>query len=199
MAAIDTPGALTDGTITLRPWTRADVPWLARAAADPEVSRWTGIPRGCDEALAEDWIVMHEAQRATGWGVPFAITDAATSKQLGSMALEHVRASVGVAEVGYWVAAEARGRGVATRALRRIAKYAFDDLRLARLEIPVHVENAASRRVAERAGAHLDGVLRSARVLNGSRVDVALYSLLPGEIADVEVPLRHPNLPEGGA
>jgi RimJ/RimL family protein N-acetyltransferase len=87
-------------------------------------------------------------------------------------------------EIGYWCAAEARGRGVVTRAVRMLSRYAFDELEIGRLEIFVDVDNAASRRVAERAGYQLEGVLRS-HILNrdGSRRDVVIYSLLPGDPA----------------
>jgi RimJ/RimL family protein N-acetyltransferase len=76
-----------------------------------------------------------------------------------------------------------RGRGVMTRALRLAARWALDD-GAARVQLRADVENLASRRVAEKAGFKLEGVLRSAHwnARLGRRQDWAMYSLLPGEL-----------------
>jgi RimJ/RimL family protein N-acetyltransferase len=58
----------------------------------------------------------------------------------------------GYGEIGYWVAAEARGRGVATRAVRLLADWGRAELGLTRIDVLPHRDNAASRRVAEKAG-----------------------------------------------
>ena len=58
----------------------------------------------------------------------------------------------GCGEIGYWVTAEARGRGIATRAVHLLAGWARDELGLTRIEILPHKDNPASRRVAEKAG-----------------------------------------------
>jgi RimJ/RimL family protein N-acetyltransferase len=91
----------------------------------------------------------------------------------------------GVAEVGYWVAATVRGRGVATAALGLIARWAFAAApELARLQLRADVTNAASNRVAAKAGFTREGVLRSQRfnARLGRRVDFAIWSLLRAEV-----------------
>lgn len=95
---------------------------------------------------------------------------------------------------GYWCAAEARGRGITTRALRRLCRYALDELGLERLALTADVENIASQRVAEKVGFRREGVLRShKRRPDGRRRDTALYSLLPGELpATAEAATRPP-------
>ena len=89
-----------------------------------------------------------------------------------------------VAEIGYWVARDARGRGFATRALRLLAGWLLDEMALARLQLQADLRNEASQRVAEKVGFTREGVLRSSRfnVRRGERVDVVLFSLLPGEL-----------------
>jgi len=88
-----------------------------------------------------------------------------------------------VAEIGYWLRADARGRGLMTRALVLIAAAALEQ-GAARVQLRADVENVASRRVAERAGFTLEGVLRSAHwnPRLGRRQDWAMYSVLPGEL-----------------
>lgn len=70
---------------------------------------------------------------------------------------------------------------MATSATRLLAAHAFA-LGLARVEIPVYVDNPASQRVAEKAGAQREGVLRSYFLARGVRHDCVSYSLLPGDL-----------------
>jgi len=88
-----------------------------------------------------------------------------------------------VAGIGYGVRAEVRGRGVATRAVRLVSAWAFEECGVQRLQLRADVLNAASQRVAERAGFHREGVLRSIRYSrrHERRVDFAMYSLLADE------------------
>ena len=79
------------------------------------------------------------------------------------------------------VAPTARGRGVATSAVRLLSKWAFTELGLERLQLSLPA-NVASRRVAEKAGYHYEGTLRSTKVIRGSRVDSMVFSPLPGDL-----------------
>ncbi len=81
------------------------------------------------------------------------------------------------AEVGYWLGPEHWGHGIATSALRRICRYAFDDLKLLRLFATPIVWNPASFHVLEKAGFQREGIMRSACVKDGQVMDMALYAL----------------------
>jgi RimJ/RimL family protein N-acetyltransferase len=86
-------------------------------------------------------------------------------------------------EAGYWCAADVRGRGMVTRALRLLCRYAFHELEMRRLEAVVDPHNVASQRVAEKVGFRREGVMRShMQHPDGRRRDSVLYSLLPGEL-----------------
>ena len=89
------------------------------------------------------------------------------------------------ANLGYWVRTSATGRGVATAAVRLAAHFGFESLDLIRIEIVMAVANLASRRVAEKAGATLEGTLRECLYLDGNAHDAYLFSLIP---ADFGVP-----------
>lgn len=91
-----------------------------------------------------------------------------------------------VGQLGYWVAPEARQRGVATRSVRLLSRWALGSLRLARVEIRVDVENAASQQVAEAGGFTREGVLRSRAESRGRRWDEVMYSLLPPDLEAAE-------------
>ena len=91
-------------------------------------------------------------------------------------------------ELGYWVRLSARGRGVAATAIRTMAAFAFNDLRLARASMRVRLDNVSSRRAAERAGARYEGALRHGIVQGEARFDAALYALLPDDLGRTWAP-----------
>lgn len=110
----------------------------------------------------------------------FVILDAG-SRILGTCGLNQIRPENRLANLGYWVRTSAAGNGVATEAVGRIAEYAFARTDLARLEIVVAVDNAGSRRVAEKAGAIFEGVARDRIFIHGAHTDAAMYVLLRSE------------------
>ena len=159
---------LKDGDVAVRPLVEPDAAALATAARDPLVPYYTSVPDGYTEEHAREFI-------ARG-GNDFAIVDANTDEILGVIGfvlMDHARG-----HFGYWVGKAARGRGVATRALRLLARWAAEEHDLARLQLIVEPENLASIRVAERAGFRREARLRSYVELRGARRDVYMYALL---------------------
>ena len=90
---------------------------------------------------------------------------------------------VGTAGVGYWVLAHARGRGLATAAVRLLTRWAIATAGLRRIEALVEPGNRASLRVLERCSFRREGLLRDYvdRGENGRRGDAYVYSLIPGD------------------
>ena len=168
----------TDGLI-LRPWRLEDAPAVTAACQDPEIARWIPlIPTPYSEQDARQFL---EDIVASEDSYGFAVLDSATGELAGSIAIRLQRFSTG--HIGYWVAREARGRGVATAALKALCRWAVDELGLKRLELVTHPENLASQRVAEKAGFQREGVMRSAlEHADGRRRDSVLFSLLPEEL-----------------
>jgi ribosomal-protein-serine acetyltransferase len=82
------------------------------------------------------------------------------------------------AEIGYWIASDLEGRGYVTRATRRLMDVAFGAAGLHRLVIRCAMDNGRSRRVAERLGFRLEGLLREAQWVGGRFVDQHLLALL---------------------
>ena len=166
--------------VVLRPWRTEDVPAVAAACQDAEIVRWLSfVPQPYTEEDArfyvEDCIAAADDRK------PFAITDAETGEVIGSIEMRINRMQTG--HVGYWLAAEARGRGLTTAALRALSRWAIEDLGLGRVELVTDPDNLASQRVAEKAGFRREGVLRSILVnRDGSRRDGVMFSLLPGEL-----------------
>jgi RimJ/RimL family protein N-acetyltransferase len=160
---------LEDDVVRLRPFEEGDVPAIVAACQDPEIPRWTAVPSPYTEADARAWLESDEEKS-------FAVVDRASDELLGSIGVRHLDGGTG--EVGYWVKREARGRGVATRALGLVARWALVDKGLGRFQLRADVANEASQRVAEKAGFVREGVLRSSLVHRGERRDVIMYSFV---------------------
>jgi putative acetyltransferase len=169
------PEGLTAGGLVLRPWTTIDAPALIAAVDDPEIHRWLdAIPHPYTPADAEEFLFTTRRDLAEGRGVGLAVTG--EDGLLGAVGLRLGADNPGVGEVGYWVAAGARGRGVATTAARALSDWAVGDLGLRRVELYAAVGNAASRAVAERAGFALEGIRRAWRAIHGQPTDFAAYA-----------------------
>jgi len=151
---------LTGLGLVLRPASLDDAPGITAAIQDPEISRWIGaIPSTYTITDARHFVTeISDPGWQSGTSRQWLITTGVTSHVLGVVGL-HERL-VGVHEVGYWLSSQARGRGVATRAVQLVCSYAFDVLRLQRVEWQAMVGNHASRKVAQRAGFRFEGTLR---------------------------------------
>ena len=107
------------------------------------------------------------------------------SAGVGGLIVAKVESDPEVAEAAYWVSPSARGRGVATRALRLLSRWAFDEAGVERLWLEIEPGNDASHRVALKAGFLREGVFRAhcRDRRTGVRHDCVIYSLLPGDPA----------------
>ena len=141
---------LDDSVVLLREWADDDSAWYAESARDPLIQRFTTESPTLDatEVLAAI-IGLRGASDAEG----LVICDAVTGERLGNIVLSHDRRT---GEISYWVAAAARGRGVAARALTLYSSWCFQKAGLDELWLRVHRENVASQRTAVRAGYQRD-------------------------------------------
>jgi RimJ/RimL family protein N-acetyltransferase len=141
---------LDDGVVALRLPAPTDVDAITEACQDPEIPRWTRVP----SPYTRDHAVEFVERSARGWNhgtdAPFVIVDLSTGELLGAIGVHRLGGEDDGPEVGYWLKREARGRGVATRALRLVTDWACNE-RGFRLLLQADVRNLASRRVAEKA------------------------------------------------
>jgi RimJ/RimL family protein N-acetyltransferase len=172
---------LAEGEIGLRPWREEDLGVIAALCRDPDVARFTRVPDPYTDADARAWIDGLPGRLADGEAVRLAIV-AGGGDPVGSIGLRIDTFDRDIAEAGYMVAPAARGRGVATTALRLASRWGLRDLGVARVQLSTHVDNPASQRVAERAGFRREGVLRSWEELRGERVDLVMFSLVGSDL-----------------
>ncbi|MFJ9047005.1 GNAT family N-acetyltransferase [Streptomyces sp. NPDC102347] len=160
------PAGLRGHGLLLRPWDPAsddDVRTWLRGTTDPEFRRWnTPLRPAVDLDGARNSLRTRAALAAEGSTVSFHVADEADGTPLGHIGIEDIRPVMGAGRVGYWVLPEARGRGVATRALMLTAHWALTGLGLHRLELGHAVGHEASCRIAERCGFRHEGTMRGA-------------------------------------
>lgn len=175
---------LADEVVMLRAWKAEDVPAIVMGFADPSVRRFSWA-KAAAYTERDAWSFFHhqaEARRA-GEELCFAFVEPADpAVVLGGGSIYGIDVEHGRAAVGYWLSPSSRRRGVATHATRLMARWAFEALGVARLELTCGPDNEPSQRVALRCGFAREGVLRSHVPLKGGRRDTVMFSLLPGEL-----------------
>jgi RimJ/RimL family protein N-acetyltransferase len=165
------PPTLTDSTIGLRPPRPGDVPAMVAACQDPEIPRWTRVPVPYLREDAERFLAIAASEAAAGTGVAMAIAELGSDRLIGTVGLMEVDAAQGYGEIGYWIAAPARRRGAATRAVVLLRDWAHAELGLTEIELLPHRDNRPSQRVAERAGFTDTGATRRVARMPPGRQD----------------------------
>ena len=187
MAHLEPPSPpLTDGPITLRPWSSEDASSLLHIAQDEQINRWTYLSSAWSEEDAARWIDQRHSAQREGTGLAQAICVRATDRIVGNVGVGGIGSEEG-AELYFWLDGEARGFGYATSAVKLVVAWAFDTLQVPRLFLIVDRDNTPSRQLAERAGFVHEGTLRQAgqRIDGPGRVDLCVYGLLPHELPSV--------------
>ncbi len=169
--------------MVLRPWRETDIEQLVEACKDPEIPKWTAAPKPYTHADATAWVRGDPLpNEPPGDRVSFCMAGVDQPERLlGSISLIRMEAGY-TAEIGYWTATWARGRGLTTRAVRTLARWAAEEFGLRRIELVVAVENEPSNAVAERAGFTREGTLREYREAKGVWRDHHIWSLLRSEL-----------------
>ena len=182
--------SMSDGKLRIRRYRTEDVDALYRAIRESisQVKRWA--PWCHDDYSrreSESWIAGQQTAWDEGREYNFLIEDLGDGRRsggrmLGGCGLNGIDPVNQRANLGYWVRTSATGRGVATAAALLVARFGFEELQLARLEIVVAVGNTASQRVAAKTGAVREGIARSRLLLYGVPRDAVISSLLRGEV-----------------
>lgn len=178
---LEVPVLEADG-LQLRPFRESDVPRIVEAFGDDLTQHWLGhIPDPYQEADAQEWLEHQRENRATGQAVQWAVVDAADDERVlaGTNCFGIVPEVE--CEVGFWAHQDARGRGVVTRAMREVVRYAFEDLGVRRVTAGAATDNAASRHVIEANGLTAWGTERLGITVRTGRADIVWYDVLVEE------------------
>lgn len=153
----------------------AELRRISRQFLTPWEPRW-----GADELERSAWrerLKRYRLEFSSGAAVPFLIFDAQNGGLLGGITLSNIRYGVAqCASVGYWLGEPHAGKGLMVDALELVAVYAFQRMRLHRLEAACIPDNNRSVRVLEKAGFKREGLLNSYLKINGIWQDHYLYA-----------------------
>ncbi|MGI8677351.1 MAG: GNAT family N-acetyltransferase [Jatrophihabitans sp.] len=187
---------LTGDRLLLRRWRPEDATRVYEVMQDASMYEFMALPRPYTVAAAREFVTGagHEG-RGEGTGMGAAVVDRVTGRVVGSAALR----LTGQADVGYWIAPDARGHGYAREVCRLLASFGFG-LGLPRVQLVCDVRNVASARTALAAGFGFEGVARDAGRTTSpipKPADLAWFARLP-ESPDAPVAYAFATLPPGG-
>ena len=173
---------LMDADIVLRPFQVEDSVQLHQAVRESlqELKPWMSwATENYTELTARGYIAITRARWQERTLFAFAIMQ--NNELLGSCTLSSIHPIYHFCNVGYWVRTDKRGQGIAGRAAKLAARFAFENVGLVRAEIVIALDNMASRRVAEKIGAHYEGILLNRMIVGTAICDAHMYSLLPSD------------------
>lgn len=177
--------SLTDGDILVRPLRLDDAEALYEAVREsiPEVSRW--LPWCHENYVIQEtraFISSRLNQGSAEEAYSFGVFDKASERFLGGVGLNFFNRVHQIANLGYWVRTSATGKGTASKAARLVAGFGLTELDLQRIEVLAAVPNVASQRVAEKAGAIRECVLRKRLFIHGHAHDAVMFSLVAEDL-----------------
>lgn len=163
---------------------------MLRAAQDPYTELLIGVGPGDENA--DEYVARQPRRAALDLGVSLAIARSRTNQPVGQIGLwlraqapdgstSYREEAHGRASIGYWIAPDERGHGYASAALEAVSRWALTLEAVSRLELFIEPTNEPSWRVAQRAGFHREGRLRSWQRIGETRRDMFVYSRLPDD------------------
>jgi ribosomal-protein-serine acetyltransferase len=174
------PLPITEGVV-LRVWDEADAAELTEvlAANREHLARWLPWAESYGFEDSVDFLARKRAQVEADDGFEGAIVvDGRIVGGAGFHSVDWVNCST---SIGYWLAADAQGRGLMTGAVRALLEHAFGVWELHRVVIEVVVDNQRSQAIPERLGFRQEAVLREAKLIRGRYEDALLYAMVASD------------------
>ena len=169
---------LSYGLTTLRALTPDDIPDVHRELQDPVIHQFTTILPDYTMEDAKFYVTKKSTQYLAEKN-EFAFAIVHDDIFSGVVSLHDIHLADHTAEVGYWIAASMRRKGIGSAAVRLIIEYAFTTMGFRRIEAKVDVKNKASNALFLKEGFEFEGILRSAKTaLDGTQEDMILYSII---------------------
>ncbi len=176
---------LSDGLIFLRQPKASDVLGLYLAVVESlsDLSPWLDWATDAyDEASTYRWLNNVQIAWTHSSAFHFVITDARSGETIGCCSLDGIDKEKHSCNLGYWVRSSRTRQGIASRAVRLAAQFAFDTLKMLQVEILIAAENIASQRIAQKIGAHHKGLLTDGLVVHTTVYDAVKFVLIPADM-----------------
>ena len=173
---------LTDGNIIIRPCQPEDATVISEGVQESmqEMLKWAPWCHP-DYSISDCkfWLDSRHQMWAESIEYDFVIFNVKDNTFLGGCAIDQINRKHNFDNLGYWVRTSQEGKGIATATVRLISRFGFETLGFTRLEIVAAVQNRASQRVAEKAGAVREGIHRNRHVVHDMIYDSVMFSLIP--------------------
>jgi len=172
-------GALGDQSLELRAVSEADVAAFVAAFQDPAIAEgaYRGKLAGTEDEL-RPYLARNAERMESGEAVLLAIWEEGARRLSGQTMLFRIEQEDGTAELGFWTAPWARGRGLAARALRLTVAFGFDHLGIERIYGITGLDNRPAQRAMEGVGMQREGVLRGLAKIPEGRLDQVCFAIL---------------------
>ncbi|MBV9192509.1 MAG: GNAT family N-acetyltransferase [Solirubrobacterales bacterium] len=169
--------------VLVRDYAERDIPEILLAYQDDATLHLRmGEERPPSGAELGRWAESEAADRASGVRAALTVLEPGSDDCAGQLYVHHVDWDHRRAEIGIWLAPAARGRGLASDTLRLVGAWLLGHCGLERVQLLTEPDNEPMLRAAEAAGFVREGVLRAYLRERRTRVDVAILSLLPGDV-----------------
>lgn len=178
----------TDGKISIRPWLENDVDDLFEAVRESIDSISTWLPWCHPNYSIEEsrsWIQSRPQAWKTEEEYSFAVLDAKSNRLLGGVGINQVNRMHNYANLGYWIRITAQKHGAAARSAILAARFGFMELHFERLEVLAAEENIASQKVAVKAGAVREGLLKHRLKMGNQYYNAVIFSLIKSDFLHV--------------
>jgi ribosomal-protein-alanine N-acetyltransferase len=178
---------LAAGEVELREVRVSDAHSLVSLLTTPEITRFISAPPQTAEGF-ERFIVASQNMRAAGQGACFAVTLRGYDTAIGIFQIRRVSASpdepiymsgsVDAAEWGFAIGSPFWGAGIFEQCAALIMQFAFEYMRVHRLEARCAVKNGRGNKALLKVGAIPEGILRKAFLCGGEYLDQVLYAIV---------------------
>ena len=172
---------LTTERLTLRRMMVLDTDDMYEYACRPDVTKYLTWHPHPDREYTREYLEYLGNRYSAGMFYDWAVIYEPDCKMIGTCGFTAFNCTSDSAEVGYVLNPEYWGKGIATEALTRVLQFAFEELKLNRVEARFMEDNERSRRVMEHVGMTFEGVLREAMLIKGSYANVGICSILRSE------------------
>ncbi|MGE0616979.1 MAG: GNAT family N-acetyltransferase [Bacteriovoracia bacterium] len=168
--------------LTLEAFTPSLAAWWQESRGDPESVRYNPFAPSTLEQLRERLAKASADLADFPRSEAFLWVIRVDGELVGHVSIQQINRMMLTAELGYAVSASARGKGVATQAVRMVMRDCFTRTPLRKLVAFVHEDNVPSRRVLEKVGFRLEGLLREHFLVGGAPANEAIYGILRGDL-----------------
>lgn len=170
---------LVSNLLAVRPLALTDQDAILIAGNDDEMQKWFPLPSPYTIINARSFFDSANQKQMGGSGLISAFEY--DGKFAGVVDIKKTDWRTQCCEIGYWSSPWVRGKGVTSAALVLVSQWILREVGFQRIEVRVAPDNFASQRVAEKAGYVREGIARNAGFTNNGRVDLIIYSKIPGD------------------